>query len=45
MWLLAMHFVDIYWQVMPTLHPEGIRPSVLDVARHCLPSVGVSRRR
>jgi hypothetical protein len=31
-WLLAMHFVDIYWQVMPTLHPEGIRPSVLDVA-------------
>jgi hypothetical protein len=32
MWLLAMHFVDIYWQVMPTLHPEGIRPSVLDVA-------------
>lgn len=31
-WLLAMHFLDIYWQVMPTLHPEGIRPSVLDVA-------------
>jgi len=31
-WLLAMHFVDIYWQVMPTLHPEGVRPSVLDVA-------------
>jgi hypothetical protein len=31
-WLLAMHFVDIYWQVMPTLHPEGLRPSVLDVA-------------
>jgi hypothetical protein len=31
-WLLAMHFVDLYWQVMPTLHPEGIRPSVLDVA-------------
>ena len=31
-WLLAMHFVDIYWQVMPTLHPAGIRPSVLDVA-------------
>ena len=22
-WLLAMHFLDIYWQVMPTLHPEG----------------------
>ena len=31
-WLLVMHFVDLYWQVMPTLHPEGLRPSFLDVA-------------
>jgi hypothetical protein len=31
-WLLLMHFVDLYWQVMPTLHPEGVRPSILDVA-------------
>jgi hypothetical protein len=31
-WLLLMHFVDLYWQVMPTLHPEGLRPSLLDVA-------------
>ncbi len=31
-WLLAMHFVDLYWQVMPTLHPEGVSPSLLDVA-------------
>jgi hypothetical protein len=31
-WLLAMHFVDVYWLVMPTLHPEGVRPSALDVA-------------
>ena len=31
-WLLAMHFLDLYWQVMPTLHPEGFRPSLLDVA-------------
>jgi len=31
-WLLAMHFLDLYWLVMPTLHPEGLRPSVLDVA-------------
>jgi hypothetical protein len=31
-WVLAMHFVDIYWLVMPTLHPEGVRPSALDVA-------------
>jgi hypothetical protein len=30
-WLLAMHFVDLYWQVMPTLHPEGLSPSLLDV--------------
>jgi hypothetical protein len=27
-----MHFMDLYWQVMPTLHPEGVRPSILDVA-------------
>ena len=27
-----MHFVDLYWQVMPTLHPDGLRPSALDVA-------------
>ena len=31
-WLLAMHYLDIYWQVMPTLHPEGLSPSLLDVA-------------
>jgi hypothetical protein len=31
-WILAMHFLDLYWQVMPTLHPEGLRPSALDVA-------------
>jgi hypothetical protein len=31
-WLLTMHFVDLYWQVMPTLHPDGVRPSALDVA-------------
>ncbi len=31
-WVLAMHFVDLYWQVMPTLHPQGVTPSVLDVA-------------
>jgi len=32
LWILAMHFVDIYWQIMPTLHPEGFSPSLLDVA-------------
>ena len=31
-WLLAMHFLDLYWQVMPTLHPDGVRVSALDVA-------------
>ena len=31
-WLLAMHFLDLYWQVMPTLHPAGLHLSVLDVA-------------
>jgi hypothetical protein len=31
LWLLAMHFIDIYWQVMPTLHPEGFSPSALDL--------------
>jgi hypothetical protein len=31
-WLLAMHYLDLYWQVMPTLHPEGVRASALDVA-------------
>src|SRR5688572_25660172 len=31
-WVLAMHFVDIYWMVMPTLHPDGFSPSALDVA-------------
>ncbi len=31
-WILIMHFVDLYWQVMPTLHPAGVSPSLLDVA-------------
>jgi hypothetical protein len=31
-WLLAMHFIDLYWQVMPTLHTDGVRVSALDVA-------------
>jgi hypothetical protein len=22
-WLLAFHYLDLYWQVMPTLHPEA----------------------
>jgi hypothetical protein len=30
-WVLLMHFVDIYWLVMPSLHPEGVRFGLLDV--------------
>ena len=30
-WMLLMHFMDLYWQVMPTLHPAGFSPSLLDV--------------
>jgi hypothetical protein len=31
-WLLAMHYLDLYWLVMPVLHPEGFGPSPLDLA-------------
>lgn len=31
-WLLVMHALDVYWLVLPALHPEGIRPSWLDAA-------------
>ena len=30
LWLLAMHFVDIYWCVMPTLSEHGLSLGVLD---------------
>ena len=30
-WILAMHFIDLYWQVMPTMHADGVRPALLDV--------------
>ena len=26
LWLLAMHLLDLYWLVMPSLHPDGMRP-------------------
>lgn len=29
-WLLAMHLLDLYWLVMPNLHPAGVAPSLLD---------------
>ncbi len=31
-WLLAMHLFDLYWLVMPNLHPTGMTPSLLDAA-------------
>ncbi len=30
LWLLAVHYVDIYWLVMPTLHHEKFSLSLLD---------------
>jgi len=31
-WLLLMHYVDVYWLVLPALHGEGVRPHWLDLA-------------
>jgi hypothetical protein len=30
-WMLLMHFVDVYWMVMPVLDRSGIRPHWLDL--------------
>ncbi len=38
LWMLAMHWVDIYWLAMPVLHPEGAQFGLVDVA--ALTSVG-----
>jgi hypothetical protein len=31
-WMLAMHYVDLYWLVLPTLDHEGAHPSWIDGA-------------
>jgi len=31
-WMLAMHAVDVYWLVMPLMHPHGVSISGLDIA-------------
>ncbi len=31
LWILAVHYVDIYWVVMPGLSPSGPRPSWMDL--------------
>jgi hypothetical protein len=30
-WILFVHWIDLYWLVMPHLHPDGPRPSLLDL--------------
>lgn len=31
-WMLVMHYIDLYWQVMPVLHKEGISLHWMDLA-------------
>ena len=31
-WLLAMHFVDVYWVVIPSIEGLGARPGIVDAA-------------
>jgi len=31
-WILCMHYVDIYWMVMPNFHKAGIQVSWVDLA-------------
>jgi len=31
-WLLAMHFVDVYWLVVPSIEGLGARPGIVDIA-------------
>lgn len=31
-WLLVMHYLDVYWLVLPQLHPGGIHAHWLDLA-------------
>jgi hypothetical protein len=31
-WMLAMHYLDLYWLVMPGHHPEGFSPGMTDLA-------------
>jgi hypothetical protein len=32
LWILAMHFVDVYWLVVPSIPGLGARPGLVDVA-------------
>ncbi|HZN54942.1 MAG TPA: hypothetical protein VFB67_06425 [Candidatus Polarisedimenticolaceae bacterium] len=31
-WMLLMHFVDMYWLVMPAMHPHGVHIGLSDLA-------------
>jgi hypothetical protein len=31
-WMLAVHYLDLWWLVMPSLHREGPHPHLLDLA-------------
>ena len=31
-WLLAMHYVDVYWVVIPSIEGLGARPGIVDAA-------------
>lgn len=37
-WLLVAHWIDLYWLVAPSLHPEGLRLGLIDAA--CLVGIG-----
>ena len=30
-WMLAAHYIDLYWLVMPGLHHHGVQPHLLDL--------------
>jgi hypothetical protein len=30
-WVLFIHYVDLYWVIMPMLHPDGFSPSLVDL--------------
>ncbi len=38
LWVLAMHWIDLYWIVMPEAAPGGARPGLLDLT--CMLGIG-----
>jgi hypothetical protein len=38
LWMLVMHYLDLYWLVMPNLSPAGLQPHGLDLG--CVLAVG-----